>query len=189
MRALRPDQLLAVPDNVIANVSQFAPSIQVLSSAEPPPTAVPTQFTCGPVGLSVPDAGCAECKRAVESPNTLRKIPVRKKSAPIVARAVIEVEATIFIGRSGLILPYDSGNFVGVVALLGQIFSRSLLQPCDGRHSDPAIAGEESRINPDRTRSEMFRFAQHDNAFHERVLQALKRFLRERLRLLEFRFL
>src|SRR6185369_9435141 len=153
MRALRPDQLLAVPDNVIANVSQFAPSIQVLSSAEPPPTAVPTQFTCGPVGLSVPDAGCAECKRAVESPNTLRKIPVRKKSAPIVARAVIEVEATIFIGRSGLILPYDSGNFVGVVALLGQIFSRSLLQPCDGRHSERS---EESRINSDRNRSEMF---------------------------------
>jgi hypothetical protein len=39
-----------------------------------------------------------------------------------VARAVIEVEATIFIGRSRLILPYDSGNFVGVVASLGRNF-------------------------------------------------------------------
>ncbi len=41
----------------------------------------------------------------VNSPNTIRKIPVTKKSAPIVARAVIEVEVTFFIGRSGLILP------------------------------------------------------------------------------------
>jgi len=125
IRAFFPAQFVGVPDKVKTKVSQFTPSTHVLSSKEAPPVAVPTQFTCGPVGLSVPDAGCAECKRAVESPNTLRKIPVRKKSAPIVARAVIEVEATIFIGRSGLILPYDSGNFVGVVASLGQIFSRS----------------------------------------------------------------
>src|SRR5438132_8508656 len=82
------------------NVSQFTPSTQVLSSSEPPPAAVPTQFTCGPPGLSVPELGVAECKRAVNSPNTIRKIPVTKKSAPIVARAVIEGEEIFFIGRT-----------------------------------------------------------------------------------------
>jgi hypothetical protein len=55
--------------------------------------------------LRVPELGVAECKRAVESPNTIKKIPVTRKSAPSVARAFIEVEATFFIGRSGLILP------------------------------------------------------------------------------------
>src|SRR5207248_3697899 len=101
MRDLRPAQLVGVPDRVTKNVSQFTPSTHVLSSSEPPPTAVPTQFSCGPVGLSVPELGVAECKRAVESPNTIRKIPVTKKSAPIVARAVIELEEIFFIGRSG----------------------------------------------------------------------------------------
>ena len=105
IRALSPVQFVAAPDNVIRNVSQFTPSTQVLSSSEPPPTAVPTQFNCGPPGLSVPELGIAECSRAVNRPNTIRKIPVTKKSAPIVARAVIEMEATFFIGRSGLILP------------------------------------------------------------------------------------
>src|SRR2546425_7788927 len=100
MRALRPAQLVGVPDNVTTNVSQFTPSTQVLSSSEPPPTAVPTQFTCGPPGLSVPELGVAECKRAVNSPNTIRKIPVTKKSAPTVARAVIEGEEIFFIGRT-----------------------------------------------------------------------------------------
>src|SRR6476620_4553873 len=97
IRALSPAQLVGVPDSVSVNVSQFTPSTQVLSSAEPPPTAVPTQFTCGPLGLSVPDAGCAECKRAVNSTKMLRKIPVRKKSAPKVARAVVEVEEVFFM--------------------------------------------------------------------------------------------
>src|SRR5437867_7782167 len=98
-RALRPVQLVGVPDNVTTKVSQFTPSTQVLSSSEPPPAAVPTQFTCGPPGLSVPELGVAECKRAVKSPNTIRKMPVTKKSAPIVARAVIEGEEIFFIGR------------------------------------------------------------------------------------------
>src|SRR5437764_9555248 len=101
MRAFRPVQLVGIPDKVRVNVSQFTPSTQVLSSSEPPPAAVPTQFTCGPPGLSVPELGCAECRRAVNSPNTIRKMPVTKKSAPIVARAVIEVEEIFFIGRSG----------------------------------------------------------------------------------------
>src|SRR5438046_10716186 len=105
IRALRPAQLVGVPDRVTKNVSQFTPSTHVLSSTEPPPTAGPTQFNCGPPGLSVPELGVAECKRAVESPNTIRKIPVTKKSAPIVARAVIDVEETFFIGRSGSVLP------------------------------------------------------------------------------------
>src|SRR6266516_3495133 len=100
MRAFSPDQLVGVPDNVTTNVSQFTPSTQVLSSREPPPTAVPTQFSCGPPGLSVPELGCAECRRAGNSPNTIRKIPVTKKSAPIVARAVIEGEEIFFIGRT-----------------------------------------------------------------------------------------
>src|SRR5262249_35256634 len=100
MRALSPDQLVAVPDNVSVNVSQFTPSTQVLSSAEPPPTAGPTQFIDGPPGLTVPELGCAECKRAVKNPNTIRKILVTRKSAPIVARAVIEVDEIFFIGRS-----------------------------------------------------------------------------------------
>src|SRR5437868_13826615 len=81
-------------------VSESPPSTQVLSSSEPPPAAVPTQFTAGPPGLTVPELGCAECRRAVKNPNTIRKIPVTKKSAPIVARAVIEGEEIFFIGRT-----------------------------------------------------------------------------------------
>src|SRR5438132_11277025 len=100
MRALRPVQLLGVPDKLRMKVSQFTPSTQVLSSSELPPAAVPTQFTVGPPGLSVPELGIAECKRAVKSPNTIRKIPVTKKSAPIVARAVIGREEIFFIGRT-----------------------------------------------------------------------------------------
>src|SRR6266567_1825674 len=102
MRALRPAQLVGVPDKVTKNVSQFTPSTQVLSSSEPPPTAVPTQFSCGPPGLSIPELGCAECKRAGDSPNTIRKIPVTKKSAPIVARAVIEGKEIFFIGNASI---------------------------------------------------------------------------------------
>src|SRR5947209_3712991 len=105
MRALSPVQLVGAPDNVTTNVSQFTPSTQVLSSSEPPPTAVPTQFSCGPAESSVPELGVADCKRAVKTANTIRKIPVTKKSAPIVARAIIDVEETFFIGRSGSILP------------------------------------------------------------------------------------
>src|SRR5438067_13615571 len=101
IRALRPDQLVGVPNRVSVNVSQFTPSTQVLSSSEPPPTAVPTQFSCGPPGLTVPEAGVAESKRAVKRPTAIRKIPVTKKSAPIVARAVIEVEEVFFMARSG----------------------------------------------------------------------------------------
>src|SRR5437867_2063624 len=105
IRALSPVQFVAVPDNVIENVSQFTPSTHVLSSTEPPPVAVPIQFSCGPPGLSVPELGIAECSRAVNRPNTISKTPVTKKSAPSVARAVNDVEETFFIGRSGLILP------------------------------------------------------------------------------------
>src|SRR5213592_747727 len=100
IRAFSPVQFVAAPDNVIRNVSQFTPSTQVLSSSEPPPTAVPTQFNCGPPGLSVPELGCAECNRAVKNPNTIRKMPVTKKSAPIVARAFIEDVEIFFIGRT-----------------------------------------------------------------------------------------
>src|SRR5215471_4390208 len=100
MRALSPDQLVGVPDKVTKNVSQFTPSTHVLSSVDPPPTAVPTQFTAGPPGLSVPELGCADCSRAVKNPNTIRKIPVTKKSAPIVARAVSEGDEIFFIGRT-----------------------------------------------------------------------------------------
>src|SRR6266478_4556018 len=99
MRAFRPVQLVGVPDKVRVNVSQFTPSTQVLSSSDPPPAAVPAQFTAGPPGFNVPEAGIAECKRDVNSPNTIRKIPVTKKSAPIVVRAVIEGEEIFFIGR------------------------------------------------------------------------------------------
>src|SRR5438477_941529 len=97
MRAFRPVQLVGVPDIVRINVSQFTPSTHVLSSSEPPPAAVPTQFSCGPPGLSVPELGWADCRRAVKHPNTIRKIPVTKKSAPIVARAVTETEDILFI--------------------------------------------------------------------------------------------
>src|SRR5947207_2852226 len=98
MRAFSPDQLVGVPDNVSVKVSQFTPSTQVLSSSDPPPAAVPTQLTAGPPELSVPEAGIAECKRAGKSPNTIRKTPTTKKSAPIVARPVIEGVIS-FIGK------------------------------------------------------------------------------------------
>src|SRR5437016_14475449 len=97
IRALRPFQLVGVPDKVNVNVSQFTPSTHVLSSSEPPPAAVPAQFKVGPVGLSVPALGVAERKPVVKSANTTRKTPITKKSAPIVARAVTE-EEIFFIG-------------------------------------------------------------------------------------------
>src|SRR5437868_13882388 len=81
-------------------VSESPPSTQVLSASELRRAAFPTQVAVGPPGLSVPELGIAECKRAVKSPNTIRKIPVTKKSAPIVARAVIEGEEIFFIGRT-----------------------------------------------------------------------------------------
>jgi len=98
MRDLRPFQLVGVPDKVSMKVSQFTPSTQVLSSSEEPPVAVPAQFTVGPVGLSVPELGVAERKPVVKRTNTARKTPITKKSAPIVARAVIE-EGIFFIGK------------------------------------------------------------------------------------------
>src|SRR5438552_444668 len=98
IRALRPAQLVGVPDNVRMKVSQFTSSTQVLSSSEPPPAAVPAQVTVGPVGLSVPALGVAERKLVVESANTTRKTLITKKSAPIMARAVIE-EEIFFIGK------------------------------------------------------------------------------------------
>src|SRR2546429_5291600 len=87
MRAFRPVQLVGVPDKVRVNVSQFTPSTQVLSSSEPPPAAVPTQFTCGPPGLSVPELGCAACRRAGDNPETNRKRGIKKKNIPIRAGA------------------------------------------------------------------------------------------------------
>ena len=92
IRAFSPAQLVGVPDKVRMKVSQFTPSTQVLSSNEPPPAAVPTQFMVGPAGLSVPELGAAERKLVVESPSTARTRPVIKKSAAMVARAVIEEE-------------------------------------------------------------------------------------------------
>ena len=71
-------------------VSQFTPSTQVLSSNEPPPTAVPAQVTVGPVGLSVPAVGVADRKPVAESASTTKATPIIRKSAPMVTRAVSE---------------------------------------------------------------------------------------------------
>src|SRR5438094_7145678 len=101
IRALRPVQLVGVPDNVRMKVSQFTPSTHVLSSSEEPPGAVPTQFTVGPVGLSIPALGVAERKPVAKKANTTRKTPSTKKSAPIVARAVVEDEIA-FIDKASL---------------------------------------------------------------------------------------
>src|SRR6266516_7647255 len=101
MRDLRPFQLVGVPDKVRIKVSQFTPSTQVLSSSEEPPVAVPAQFTVGPVGPSVPELGVAERKPDVKRTNTARKTPITKKSAPMVARAVIE-EEILFIGKASV---------------------------------------------------------------------------------------
>src|SRR5712691_2940659 len=98
IRAFRPVQSVGVPDKVKVKVSQFTPSTHVLSSNEPPPAAVPAQFTGGPAGLSVPELGGADRRPVVESANTTRKTPITRKSAPMVARAVIE-EEIFFIGR------------------------------------------------------------------------------------------
>src|SRR5437899_2805079 len=103
IRALRPVQLVGVPDKVRVKVSQFTPSTQVLSSSEPPPAAVPAQFRAGPVGLSVPELGVAERKLVVKNANTARNRPTTKKSAPIVARPVTEGVEILFIGRILLI--------------------------------------------------------------------------------------
>ena len=101
IRALRPAQLVGVPDKVSTKVSQFTPSTHVLSSVEPPPVAVPAQVTVGPPGFSVPALGVAERKPVAKNANTTRKTPITKKSAPIVARAVME-EEIFFIGRPRL---------------------------------------------------------------------------------------
>src|SRR5881398_141758 len=98
IRALRPVQLVGVPDKVSMKVSQFTPSTQVLSSSEPPPAAVPAQFTVGPPGLSVPALGVAGREPVAKNANTTRKTPITKKNAPIVAREVIE-EGISFIGK------------------------------------------------------------------------------------------
>jgi hypothetical protein len=88
-----------VPDKVSTKVSQFTPSTHVLSSVEPPPAAVPAQVTVGPVGLSVPELGVADRTAVVESANTTRKTPSTKRSAPMVARAVME-EEIFFMGKA-----------------------------------------------------------------------------------------
>src|SRR5712692_6538020 len=98
IRAFRPVQSVGVPDKVKVKVSQFTPSTHVLSSSEPPPAAVPAQLTVGPPGLSVPALGVAERNPVVKRANTTRKTPITRKSAPIVARAVIE-EEIFFMGR------------------------------------------------------------------------------------------
>src|SRR4029077_6298860 len=101
IRALRPAQLVGVPDNVRIKVSQFKPSTHVLSSVDPPPAAVPDQLTVGPVGLSVPALGVAERNSVAKNANTTRKTPITKKSAPTVARAVME-EEIFFIGKASI---------------------------------------------------------------------------------------
>src|SRR5438445_6807201 len=101
IRAFRPVQLVGVPDKVRMKVSQFTPSTHVLSSSEPPPAAVPAQLAVGPPGLSVPALGVAERKPVAKNANTTRKTPITKKSAPIVARAVME-EEILFIGKASI---------------------------------------------------------------------------------------
>jgi hypothetical protein len=56
-----PVQSAGAPETVSVNVSQFVPSMQVVSpSGDTPPGAVPSQVTDEPtVGLMVPDAGLA----------------------------------------------------------------------------------------------------------------------------------
>src|SRR5438270_10206823 len=99
IRAFRPVQLVGVPDKVRMKVSQLTPSTHVLSSVEPPPAAVPAQLTVGPPGLSVPALGVAERRPVARNANAIKKTPITKKSAPIVARAVIE-EEIVFIGKA-----------------------------------------------------------------------------------------
>src|SRR5947208_14917493 len=101
IRALRPVKLVGVPDKVRMKVSQFTPSTHLLSSSDPPPAAGPAQFTVGPPGLSVPALGVAERKPVAKNANTTRKTPITKKSAPIVARAVME-EEILFIGKASI---------------------------------------------------------------------------------------
>src|SRR5712691_12338615 len=101
IRAFRPVQSVGVPDKVRVKVSQFTPSTHVLSSSEPPPAAVPAQLTVGPPGLSVPALGVAERSLVAKSANTTRKTPITRKSAPIVARAVIEEEIFFIVNGYG----------------------------------------------------------------------------------------
>ena len=82
----------------------------MLSSVEPPPAAVPAQVTVGPPGFSVPALGVAERKPVAKNANATRKTPITKKSAPIVARAVIE-EEIFFIGKASVnCCPKNRGN-------------------------------------------------------------------------------
>ena len=103
MRLLAAAQPACVPPTVSVKVSQLTPSMHVLSPfAAPVPVAVPTQLTGDAVGLAmVPDAGFADRDVVVKSANTTRKTPITKKSAPMVARAVIE-EEIFFIGKASI---------------------------------------------------------------------------------------
>src|SRR5437867_3231695 len=105
IRAFRPVQLVGVPDNVRVNVSQFTPSTHVLSSNEPPPAAVPAQFTAEPAGLSVPALGVADRKRVAERTSTTKIALVIKRSVPMVTRPVMRKEF-VFIED----LPFFSVN-------------------------------------------------------------------------------
>src|SRR5438093_7174394 len=101
IRAFSPLQLVGVPDKVSMKVSQFTPSTHVLSSSDPPPAAVPAQFTVGPPGLSVPALGVAERKPVAKNANTTRKTPIIKKKRAVSARAVME-EEILFIGKASI---------------------------------------------------------------------------------------
>ena len=96
MRLLAVAQAACVPPTVSVKVSQLTPSTHELSpfaAGGVPGVAVPTQARGDPVGLAiVPDAGAADRDVVVKSANTTRKTPITKKSAPIVARAVMEEE-------------------------------------------------------------------------------------------------
>jgi len=54
----------------------------------------------GPAGLSVPELGMADRKPVVEIASTARTRPIIKKSAAMVARAVIEEEFFFIAGLS-----------------------------------------------------------------------------------------
>src|SRR5438477_6575101 len=97
MNTFKSPQSAGVPDKVSVYTSQLTPSTQVLSSVEPPATAVPTQVSSGPVGPIVPEPGSADCTCVVENANTTKTMAARNKSVPRVARAEIEEEVVLFM--------------------------------------------------------------------------------------------
>src|SRR5256885_2310713 len=87
-------QSACVPVTVRVNVSQFTPSVQLLSPlAAPVPGAVPSHASGALASPIEPDGGFADCKRGRNRPRLVIKSAARKNRVAAAARAALEEPA------------------------------------------------------------------------------------------------